>query len=154
VSSSWRAAFWADASASGRCGSWSIVWETTIGGWGRRTIREVNFKNINKTLVDVTGIEPVTPCLQSKIFASRKTSQFSDRPDNKAFRFHSRMCAAVSGYVRLIIGSLQKSLQCIAPPGDAFLRQSTSIIAEQVDRFFVRNCFGIAQSLGASANYP
>jgi hypothetical protein len=52
----------------------------------------------------------------------------------------------VSGYVRLIIRSLQKPLQCVAPPGDAFLRQSTSIIAEQVDRFFVRNCFVTAQS--------
>jgi hypothetical protein len=66
-------------------------------------------------MVDVTGIEPVTPCLQNKIFASRKASRFSDRPDNKAFRFQSRMCAAVSGYVRLIIGSLQKSLQCFVP---------------------------------------
>jgi hypothetical protein len=65
--------------------------------------------------VDVAGIEPAAPCLQNKLFASRKASQFSDCPDNKAFRFQSRMCAAVSGYVRLIIGSLQKSLQCIEP---------------------------------------
>ena len=66
-------------------------------------------------VVDVTGIEPVTPCLQNKIFALRKPSRFSDHPDNKAFRFQSRMCAAVSGYVRMIIGSLQKSLQCFVP---------------------------------------
>jgi hypothetical protein len=78
----------------------------------------VNVLQSEKKLVDVTGIEPVIPCLQNKIFASRKASRFNDHPDNKAFRFQGRMCAAVSGYVRLIIGSLQKSLQCTGPiPG-------------------------------------
>jgi hypothetical protein len=76
----------------------------------------LNMSKCQKRLVDVTGIEPVTPCLQNKIFALRKPSRFSNRPDNKAFSSQSRMCADVSGYVRLIIGSLQKSLQCVAPP--------------------------------------
>jgi L-2-hydroxyglutarate oxidase LhgO len=30
-------------------------------------------------------------CFQNKIFASRKASRFSDRPDTTAFRFQSRV---------------------------------------------------------------
>jgi len=85
---------------------------------------------------------------EDKSTIRRKILRLNVWSDNKAFSSQKSMCADVSGYIRLIIGSLQKSLQCIGPPGDAVLRQSTSIIAEQVDRFFVRNCFAIAQSLG------
>jgi hypothetical protein len=94
------------------------------------------------------GFEPPSLCLEDKSTIRRKILRLNGWSDNKAFSSQKSMCAAVSGYVRLIIGSLQKSLQCVAPPSDAVLRQSTSIIAEQVDRFFVRNCFVTAQSLG------
>ena len=61
------------------------------------------------------GFEPPTLCLEDKRATRRKILRLNVWSDNKAFSSQKRMCADVSGYVHLIIGSLQKSLQCIGP---------------------------------------
>jgi hypothetical protein len=52
---------------------------------------------------------------EDKSTIRRKILRLNVCSDNKAFSPQSRMSAAVSGCVRLIVGSLQKSLQCIGP---------------------------------------
>ena len=53
---------------------------------------------------------------EDKSTSRRKILRLNVCSDNKAFSFHKSMCADVPGYVRLIIGSLQKSLQCTDLP--------------------------------------
>ena len=77
------------------------------------------FINLKKTremfLVGASGFEPEASCAQDKSASSRKPLPHSSYSENKALRFQSGMCAAVAGCARLIVGSLQKSLQCLGP---------------------------------------
>ena len=52
---------------------------------------------------------------EDKSTIRRKILRLNVWSDNKEFSSRTRMCAAVCRYVRLIVGSLQKSLQCIGP---------------------------------------
>jgi hypothetical protein len=62
-------------------------------------------------MVDVTGIEPVTPCLQNSPLVFRNTFFLSYLEHSSKLSLPSRMCPDVRGCGRLIAGSLQKSLQ-------------------------------------------
>jgi hypothetical protein len=64
--------------------------------------------------VDVTGIEPATPCLQSSQTSSRKSRSFRHSITNSRVSFVQRMCAGVPECRHLHVGSLQKSLQSAA----------------------------------------
>jgi len=62
-------------------------------------------------LVDVAGIEPATPCLQSNASALRKLNPSITHEENKTFELLGGVWLAVCGCSRLLVGSLQKSLQ-------------------------------------------
>ena len=61
--------------------------------------------------MDVTGIEPVTPCLQNSPTTSRKPRHFNQAIEKANLKSFDRLCADVCRCGLLHIGSLQKSLQ-------------------------------------------
>jgi len=61
----------------------------------------------------VTGIEPVTPCLQSSGTISHKPSVFNLSIENPRLNHSEGVWLDISGCRLLLIGSLQKSLQVV-----------------------------------------
>jgi hypothetical protein len=76
--------------------------------------QEMDDKSLNR-MARPEGLEPPTLCFEDKTATSRKALVYNGRPENKALSFHDGMCAVVPGCVHLIVGSLQKSLQCLRP---------------------------------------
>ena len=72
------------------------------------------YRNLLKKLVDVAGIEPATPCLQSSYLTSCKTFVFRHLKEDLGLSSLHRMRPGVPGCSHLIVGSLQKSLQSSA----------------------------------------
>ena len=64
-----------------------------------------------KMLVDVTGIEPVTPCLQNKTATPPKSNHFNHSIENSRLNSSARVWLDVRRCAGLNVGSLQKSLQ-------------------------------------------
>jgi hypothetical protein len=64
-----------------------------------------------KRMVDVTGIEPVTPCLQNIPTSSNNLRIFKPRLENSRRSATSLLCSVVAECSWLHVGSLQKSLQ-------------------------------------------
>jgi hypothetical protein len=64
-----------------------------------------------KRLVDVTGIEPVTPCLQNSPTTSCKPRHFNQSIEKSNLKSVDEVCADVRRCGLLHVGSLQKSLQ-------------------------------------------
>jgi hypothetical protein len=62
-------------------------------------------------MVDVTGIEPVTPCLQNSQTDSRKSLLFMQSIRASRLKHSRHMCVVVATCGHLHVGSLQKSLQ-------------------------------------------
>jgi hypothetical protein len=58
----------------------------------------------------VTGIEPVTPCLQNMETGFRKPFHFSSPNKTQVLKLAKRMCLGVRECRSLHVGSLQKSL--------------------------------------------
>src|SRR5258708_28364866 len=63
-----------------------------------------------KKLVDVTGFEPATPCLQSMEMGFRNPFHFSIQKKIKILKLPDGMCLDVRRCGYLFAGSLQKSL--------------------------------------------
>jgi len=64
-----------------------------------------------KELVDVTGFEPATPCLQSIFECIRKSRFFRQLIHTSIIKRSPHMCVDVRKCGRLYVGSLQNSLQ-------------------------------------------
>jgi hypothetical protein len=64
--------------------------------------------------VDVTGIEPVTPCLQNSPATSCKPPHFNHSIEDSILSSSARVWLDVCKCSGLIVGSLQKSLQSSA----------------------------------------
>jgi hypothetical protein len=63
--------------------------------------------------VDVTGIEPVTPCLQNSPTSSCNPCQFNQSKENPKLNSSSGVWLYVRECISLHVGSLQKSLQSL-----------------------------------------
>jgi hypothetical protein len=74
-----------------------------------------------RKVVDVTGFEPATPCLQNTFGLSRKSHIFTQSIHTSSFDHHRLMCVVVRKCGRLYVGSLQKSLQSFATTAGALL---------------------------------
>src|SRR5271156_6229207 len=68
-------------------------------------------KERSKGLVDVTGIEPVTPCLQNSLTTSGNPCYFNQSKENPKLNSSSGVWLYVRKCISLHVGSLQKSLQ-------------------------------------------
>jgi hypothetical protein len=68
---------------------------------------------IGRRLARPERFELPTLCFEDKSAASRKALPRNTLSENKTLSFLNGMCAAVSGYVHLTVGSLQKPLQCV-----------------------------------------
>ena len=64
-------------------------------------------------MVDVAGLEPATPCLQSKGPTLCNLLIFNPDSENQGLSRVQSLCPAVSGGAHLLAGSLQKSLHTI-----------------------------------------
>lgn len=64
-----------------------------------------------RTLVGAPGFEPGASCAQDRIASFAKLLVFNHAVENKPRCFVARMCGDVCTCSRLIVGSLQKSLQ-------------------------------------------
>jgi hypothetical protein len=83
--------------------------------------------DIPRILVDVTGFEPATPCLQSNATLIRKAFRLATSQQESTLRHDRGMWPGVSGCDRLFVGSLQKSLQSVSRcPGRFLLNRKTS----------------------------
>jgi hypothetical protein len=69
---------------------------------------------IRKKLVDVTGFEPATPCLQNRNATFRKRLIFNHSIEKSKLSTSARPCRDVCKCGSLNVGSLQKSLQSSA----------------------------------------
>ena len=65
----------------------------------------------HEKLVDVTGIEPVAPCLQNSPTTSCKPRHFNQSIEKSNLKSFDEVCADVCRCGLLHVGSLQKSLQ-------------------------------------------
>jgi hypothetical protein len=65
-------------------------------------------------MVDVTGIEPVTPCLQNSPTSRCNPCYFNQSKENSKLNSSSGVWLYVRKCIRLHVGSLQKSLQSSA----------------------------------------
>jgi hypothetical protein len=63
-----------------------------------------------KELVDVTGIEPVTPCLQNSPTSSCNPDNFNRSTEKSRLESTGKVWPDVCKYGCLRVGSLQKSL--------------------------------------------
>jgi hypothetical protein len=66
-------------------------------------------------MVDVTGIEPVTPCLQNSPTSFCNPCHFNQSKDNSKLNSSSGVWLYVRECGCLHVGSLQKSLQSRSP---------------------------------------
>jgi hypothetical protein len=69
---------------------------------------------IRKKLVDVTGFEPATPCLQNSLATFRNPRGFYHSIENSNLSSPARQWLDVCECSSLHVGSLQKSLQSSA----------------------------------------
>jgi hypothetical protein len=72
-----------------------------------------------RTLVGAPGFEPGASCAQDRKASSSKCSSFNHVFENKTRFFATHMCGDVRRCARLIVGSLQKSLQFLSREGTA-----------------------------------
>src|SRR5260221_6853754 len=77
-------------------------------------MQTLNWSARDKYLVDVTGFEPATPCLQSMEIGFRKPFRFSSQNKIQILKSRERMCLDVRRCGYLFAGSLQKSLHSSA----------------------------------------
>src|SRR5271170_5132733 len=81
------------------------------GKVGRQS-RAVSCANLSsEVLVDVTGIEPVTPCLQNSPTSSCNPCHFNQPKENSKLNSSSGVWLYVRKCISLHVRSLQKSLQ-------------------------------------------
>jgi hypothetical protein len=78
-----------------------------------RVAREIKLRRV----VGAPGFEPGASCAQGRIASLAKSFLFNHAVENKARCFVPHMCVDVRRCSRLIIGSLQKSLQFLLRKG-------------------------------------
>ena len=76
-------------------------------------MNSVSVLQSKKSLVDVTGIEPVTPCLQNSPTTSCNPCYFGQSKENPKLNSSSGVWLYVRKCISLHVWSLQKSLQSL-----------------------------------------